>query len=67
MADRTLTCRDCGNPFGFTEGEQEFYKKKGFNDPVRCPQCRQAKKQQRDNRDFRNDRPYNRDNRGGRY
>ena len=23
MADKTLTCRDCGNEFVFTEGEQE--------------------------------------------
>ena len=30
MADKTLTCRDCGNEFVFTEGEQEFYKEKGF-------------------------------------
>ncbi|MEW8994247.1 zinc-ribbon domain containing protein, partial [Clostridium sp.] len=22
MADRTLTCKDCGNEFIFTEGEQ---------------------------------------------
>jgi DNA-directed RNA polymerase subunit RPC12/RpoP len=48
MADRTLKCRDCGAEFTFTEGEQAFYKEKGFeNDPVRCPDCRRAKKQQR--------------------
>ena len=47
MADKTLTCRDCGNEFVFTEGEQEFYKEKGFeNEPTRCPACRKAKKQQ---------------------
>ncbi|MGV3116313.1 zinc-ribbon domain containing protein, partial [Clostridium baratii] len=28
-----------------------FYKEKGFdNDPVRCPDCRRARKQQRNNR-----------------
>ena len=43
MADKTLTCRDCGNEFVFTEGEQEFYKEKGFeNEPTRCPACRKA-------------------------
>ena len=46
MADKTLTCRDCGSEFVFTEGEQEFYKEKGFeNEPTRCPACRKARKQ----------------------
>jgi CxxC-x17-CxxC domain-containing protein len=45
-ADKTLTCRDCGSPFVFTAGEQEFYAQKGFmNEPTRCPSCRQARKQ----------------------
>lgn len=53
MADKTLVCKDCGKEFIFTEGEQEFYKEKGFeNDPVRCPECRRARKQQRNNRGF---------------
>ena len=44
-ADKTLTCRDCGNEFVFTAGEQEFYAQKGFtNEPTRCPACRQARK-----------------------
>lgn len=52
MEDKTLSCRDCGNEFVFTSGEQEFYKEKGFeNEPVRCPDCRRAKKQQRTSRD----------------
>lgn len=50
MEDKTLTCRDCNSEFTFTAGEQEFYKEKGFeNDPVRCPDCRKAKKAQRNN------------------
>ena len=50
MADKTLTCKDCGDEFVFTEGEQDFYKEKGFdNDPVRCPSCRKNRKQQRNN------------------
>lgn len=45
MADRTLVCKDCGKEFIFTEGEQQFYAEKGFtNDPVRCKDCRSAKK-----------------------
>ena len=47
MEDKTLVCKDCGNEFVFTTGEQEFYKEKGFeNEPVRCPDCRRARKQQ---------------------
>lgn len=53
MEDRKLTCRDCGVEFVFTVGEQEFYKEKGFeNDPVRCPDCRRARKMQRNNREY---------------
>jgi CxxC-x17-CxxC domain-containing protein len=45
-ADKTIICRDCGEPFVFTAGEQEFYAQKGFtNEPTRCATCRQARKQ----------------------
>ncbi len=48
MPDKTLTCKDCNNEFIFSEGEQAFYKEKGFeNEPQRCPECRKAKKAQR--------------------
>lgn len=48
--DMTLTCKDCGAEFAFTAGEQQFYAEKGFeNQPVRCPDCRRARKQQRNN------------------
>lgn len=44
-ADKTLTCRECGRDFTFTAGEQEFHAQKGFsNSPVRCPECRAARK-----------------------
>ena len=46
--DKTLTCKDCGNEFVFTAGEQEFYAEKGFqNEPTRCKDCRTAKKNSR--------------------
>lgn len=46
--DKTLTCKDCGNEFVWTAGEQDFYQKKGFdNPPVRCPDCRAKKKADR--------------------
>ena len=45
--DKTLKCKDCGNDFVFTAGEQEFYAEKGFqNEPQRCKPCRDAKKNQ---------------------
>lgn len=48
MADKTLTCKDCGMEFVFSEGEQAFYKEKGFeNEPQRCPECRKSRKNQR--------------------
>lgn len=48
--DKVLTCKDCGKEFVFSEREQDFYKEKGFeNDPVRCPDCRKAKKLNRRN------------------
>src|SRR5437868_2185251 len=49
MADKTLTCRDCGATFTFTEGEQDFYAQKGYTEPTRCPDCRAAKKAARSN------------------
>jgi CxxC-x17-CxxC domain-containing protein len=43
--DKTLTCVDCGSPFTFTAGEQEFHASKGFtNEPRRCPTCRAARR-----------------------
>lgn len=45
--DKTLTCRDCGQSFVFTTGEQEFFATKGFtNEPSRCPECRAQRKGQ---------------------
>ena len=33
--DKTLVCKECGNEFVFTAGEQEFYAEKGFmNEPA---------------------------------
>jgi CxxC-x17-CxxC domain-containing protein len=47
-ADMTLTCRDCGQAFTYTTGEQDFYASRGFSEPGRCPDCRSARKAQRD-------------------
>jgi CxxC-x17-CxxC domain-containing protein len=43
--DRILTCRDCGQDFTFSAGEQEFYASRGLtNTPGRCPSCRAARR-----------------------
>lgn len=45
LEDETLKCRDCGDEFVFTVGEQEFYNKMKFeNKPVRCKPCRDKRK-----------------------
>ena len=47
MSDRTLTCRDCGQEFTFTAGEQAFYTERGFSEPTRCKACRDKRKMER--------------------
>ena len=48
MQDKTLTCRECGQEFTFTAGEQEFYLSRGLmNEPGRCPECRAARRRER--------------------
>jgi len=46
--DIRIICRDCGNEFLFTVGEQNFYKEKGFNNqPTRCKPCKEKNKQKK--------------------
>jgi CxxC-x17-CxxC domain-containing protein len=48
LEEKTLRCRDCGQEFVFTVGEQEFYSSHGLqNDPSRCPTCRVARRRTR--------------------
>jgi len=44
VADKNLSCSDCGMEFAFTEREQAFYAEKGFTEPRRCPSCRASRK-----------------------
>jgi CxxC-x17-CxxC domain-containing protein len=45
FVDRQLVCRECGQEFIFSAGEQQFFRAKGLqNDPGRCPDCRAAYK-----------------------
>jgi CxxC-x17-CxxC domain-containing protein len=48
MSDTTITCRDCGQAFTFTAGEQAFYQERGFSEPQRCAACRAERKTQRE-------------------
>ena len=48
MDDKTLLCKDCGAQFTFSVRDQQFYAEKGFeNEPQRCRDCRNARKNQR--------------------
>ena len=46
-ADRTLNCVECGAEFTFTADDQEFHARKGYQEPKRCPSCRQARRSDR--------------------
>ncbi len=49
--DKVLKCKECGEDFVFTAGEQEFYAEKGFqNEPQRCKTCRDNRKASRNAR-----------------
>jgi len=45
--DRELTCVDCGGKFTWSADVQAFYKEKGFSEPKRCSNCKQAQKEKR--------------------
>ena len=45
--DEMLVCRDCGQEFVFTAGEQAFYAERGFNKPTRCTSCRAQRRSER--------------------
>ncbi len=43
--DKTLVCKDCGQEFIWTSGEQEFFASRGLqNQPGRCQSCRGARR-----------------------
>ena len=40
LEDKILVCKDCGNKFIWTQGEQQFFHDKGLkNIPKRCKEC----------------------------
>ncbi len=47
VEDKTLVCADCGAEFTFSAEDQEFHSGRGYQDPKRCPTCRQARRAER--------------------
>lgn len=48
LEDKTIFCKECGEAFVFTAGEQGFYLEKGLlNEPQRCPSCREQRRRER--------------------
>jgi len=43
-----LKCRDCGELFLFSSGENKFYQVHGLRTTTRCPICRKWKRHERD-------------------
>lgn len=37
-----IQCRVCGSVFDFTNGDRDFYAKKGYSLPTKCPNCRKG-------------------------
>jgi CxxC-x17-CxxC domain-containing protein len=64
MPNKTITCKDCGATFIFSEDDQAFFAEKGYtNEPTRCPDCRAARKQARGNDSSRGYQSNNRNDR----
>ncbi|WP_407308777.1 CxxC-x17-CxxC domain-containing protein [Desulfosporosinus sp. SB140] len=49
--DKKLTCKTCHQQFTFTAPEQEFFAKKEFSEPQRCPECRYEKRVREEKRE----------------
>jgi hypothetical protein len=47
--DELHNCVDCGGPFTFSIGEQQFYSKNGLRPPKRCKVCRDKRKAEKQN------------------
>lgn len=53
--DEYLHCQQCGREFLFSKAERERYLKRGFDPPLRCPECRKHRSRldQEPERDYR--------------
>lgn len=52
-----LICIDCSKPFEFSAAEERFYQQRGFRVPVRCLDCRAARRALRNAELIRNSEP----------
>jgi hypothetical protein len=43
--DREISCKDCSSSFTFTARAQALHAEQGYGDPVRCQNCRKAKRE----------------------
>lgn len=48
--DKELICKDCGEFFTFSGGEQRYYAERQFSEPKRCKPCRQKRKAAKEQR-----------------
>lgn len=46
VKDLEIQCRDCGQPFTWSVGEQQYYAANQLKAPKRCKLCRQSRKAQ---------------------
>lgn len=42
--DTELVCSDCASTFAFTASDQQFYAERQFQNPKRCPVCREQRR-----------------------
>jgi hypothetical protein len=47
LVDKKMVCIECKKDFVFTKGEQEFFLKMRYAAPLRCADCRKARKRDR--------------------
>ncbi len=45
--DKELTCVECGQQFPFTAGEQDYFARRGFENPKRCKPCCEKRRQEK--------------------
>ena len=41
---RNLTCVECNSEFVFSADDQQFHAEREYQEPKRCPSCRQARR-----------------------
>lgn len=49
--DKTLKCKTCGKDFVFTAAAQKVFADKGYGKPIRCFDCRAAKRLKNEERE----------------